>query len=78
MSPECGAILASRMAPCGDGWLAGLGGGGHNVPRWPMCGRGYFSKSDSPEKAIRPDGRQAWGFDGGDPNVPCWLGRGRP
>ena len=55
MSPECVAILASRMAPCGDGWLAGLGGGGHKVPRT----RGYFSKSDSPGNAIRPDGGQA-------------------
>ena len=33
----------------------GLGGGGHKVPRT----RGYLSKPDSPEKAIRPGGRQA-------------------
>ena len=68
---ERGAVLPSRIAPrmpsarmvgrleglTGETLMSpvGLGGGGHKVPRT----RGYLSKPDSPEKSIRPGGRQA-------------------
>ena len=83
-SPECGVILASRVAPCPDGWLAGLGGGGRNVPRM----RGNSSKPNCPVTPVEghpsQDGRlegllgetlmSPYGLRGGGHKVPRTRG----